>query len=95
VNALRRWNGLDKHALKVGQTLKLQGGTQALAARKGNAAGKRDSATYYKVKQGDSMYLIAKRFNVEMKHLQRWNPRSKQALKPGQTLTLYLDTASR
>ncbi|MCF3998021.1 LysM peptidoglycan-binding domain-containing protein, partial [Pseudomonas aeruginosa] len=56
---------------------------------------KRDSATYYKVKQGDSMYLIAKRFNVEMKHLQRWNPRSKQALKPGQTLTLYLDTASR
>ena len=37
----------------------------------------------------------AKRFNVEMKHLQRWNPRSKQALKPGQTLTLYLDTASR
>ncbi|MDU3294257.1 MAG: LysM peptidoglycan-binding domain-containing protein [Pseudomonas aeruginosa] len=95
VNDLKRWNGLDKHALKVGQTLKLQGGTQALAARKGNAAGKRDSATYYKVKQGDSMYLIAKRFNVEMKHLQRWNPRSKQALKPGQTLTLYLDTASR
>ena len=40
------------------------------------------------------MYLIAKRFNVEMKHLQR-GPRSKQALKPGQTLTLYLDTASR
>lgn len=95
VNDLKRWNGLDKHALKVGQTLKLQGGPQALAARKGNAAGKRDSATYYKVKQGDSMYLIAKRFNVEMKHLQRWNPRSKQALKPGQTLTLYLDTASR
>ncbi len=28
------------------------------------------------------MYLIAKRFNVEMKHLQRWNPRSKQALSP-------------
>ncbi len=34
VNDLKRWNGLDKHALKVGQTLKLQGGTQALAARK-------------------------------------------------------------
>ncbi|MCL8040802.1 LysM peptidoglycan-binding domain-containing protein, partial [Pseudomonas aeruginosa] len=31
VNDLKRWNGLDKHALKVGQTLKLQGGTQALA----------------------------------------------------------------
>jgi membrane-bound lytic murein transglycosylase D len=36
------------------------------------------------------MYLVAKRFNVEMQHLKRWNPRSGQALKPGQTLTVYL-----
>ena len=33
----------------------------------------RDAVTYYKVKEGDSLYVIAKRFNVEMKHLQRWN----------------------
>ena len=56
---------------------------------------KQDNVTYYKVQQGDSMYLIAKRFNVEMQHIKRWNPRSGKALKPGQTLTLYLDTASR
>jgi membrane-bound lytic murein transglycosylase D len=36
------------------------------------------------------LYLVAKRFNVEMQHLKRWNPRSGQALKPGQTLTVYL-----
>jgi membrane-bound lytic murein transglycosylase D len=31
-----------------------------------------------------------------MQHIKRWNPRSSaHALKPGQTLTLYLDTASR
>ncbi|MNG14441.1 Membrane-bound lytic murein transglycosylase D precursor [compost metagenome] len=71
--------------------LKLGGGQQLASA--GKSA--RENATYYKVKRGDSMYLIAKRFNVEMKHLKRWNPRSSRALKPGQTLTLYLDTASR
>ncbi|MDF3931186.1 LysM peptidoglycan-binding domain-containing protein [Pseudomonas citronellolis] len=100
VDDIKRWNGLDSHGVKPGQVLKLQGATQ-LAAR-GSVSGKtkqqlqQDAATYYKVKQGDSMYLIAKRFNVEMQHIKRWNPRSSaHALKPGQTLTLYLDTASR
>jgi membrane-bound lytic murein transglycosylase D len=26
--------------------------------------------------QGDSLYMVAKRFNVEMQHLKRWNPRA-------------------
>ncbi|MCY1394796.1 Membrane-bound lytic murein transglycosylase D precursor [compost metagenome] len=91
VDDLKRWNGLDSHGVKAGQVLKLQGGQQLASSGKA----KKDTATYYKVKQGDSMYLIAKRFNVEMKHIKRWNPRSARALKPGQTLTLYLDTASR
>jgi membrane-bound lytic murein transglycosylase D len=33
--------------------------------------------------------MVAKRFNVEMQHLKRWNPRVGQALKPGQMLTVY------
>ncbi|MDR9752723.1 transglycosylase SLT domain-containing protein [Pseudomonas sp. SZMC_28357] len=45
--------------------------------------------TQYKVQQGDSLYMVAKRFNVEMQHLKRWNPRVGQALKPGQMLTVY------
>ncbi|WP_271408186.1 LysM peptidoglycan-binding domain-containing protein [Pseudomonas sp. Q1-7] len=88
VQDLKRWNGLKGNHLKSGQVLKLQGAaTQVAHAGKGES---RESVTYYKVKQGDSLYLIAKRFNVEMKHLQRWNPRSGGGLKPGQTLTLYL-----
>ena len=49
----------------------------------------RKSATYYKVRQGDSLYLIAKRLKVPMKTLQNWNPKAGKAIKPGQTLTLY------
>lgn len=93
VNDIKRWNRLNGTHLKVGQTLALQGAsstrtttrTVAMADKAG-----RDAVTYYKVKEGDSLYVIAKRFNVEMKHIQRWNPRSGHALKPGQTLTLYL-----
>lgn len=90
VQDIKRWNKLKGNQLKAGQVLKLQGGaTQLASAGKAKGDG-RESVTYYKVKQGDSLYLIAKRFNVEMKHLQRWNPRSGGNLKPGQTLTVYL-----
>jgi membrane-bound lytic murein transglycosylase D len=42
----------------------------------------------YKVKKGDSLYMVAKRFNVEMQHLKRWNPQLAKALKPGQMLVV-------
>lgn len=95
VDDIKRWNKLDSHGVKPGQTLTLQGGKATATQLASTSKAKQDNATYYKVKQGDSMYLIAKRFNVEMQHIKRWNPRSGQALKPGQTITLYLDTASR
>ncbi|WP_044874578.1 LysM peptidoglycan-binding domain-containing protein [Pseudomonas sp. LFM046] len=94
VQDIKRWNKLKGNNLKAGQVLKLQVPAPQVASAptarsKDNAKG-RESVTYYKVKQGDSLYLIAKRFNVEMKHLQRWNPRSVGDLQPGQTLTVYL-----
>jgi membrane-bound lytic murein transglycosylase D len=91
---LQRWNGLNARSkLSLGQVLDIRGGSggtgNSVAATKSNA---RQNVTYYRVKNGDSMYLIAQRFNVNVKHLQSWNPRSdSRALKPGQTLTLYLD----
>lgn len=83
VKDVQRWNNLKGNNLRVGQTLALQGTAPASAQA-------RNGVTYYKVRQGDSLYLIAKRFKVQMQHLQRWNPRAGKALKPGQTLTLHL-----
>ncbi|MGR4973301.1 transglycosylase SLT domain-containing protein [Pseudomonas sp. Z3-6] len=92
---LQRWNKLSGNKLKVGQTLVMQD------TRASKTTGKRISTvvaansknqkkqTQYKVKQGDSLYVVAKRFNVEMQHLKRWNPRMGKALKPGQMLTVY------
>ncbi|RMU72496.1 putative membrane-bound lytic murein transglycosylase D [Pseudomonas syringae pv. aptata] len=96
VEDLQRWNKLTGKKLKVGQTLVMQDTSKPAgkAASKAVAStGGKDSekkSMQYKIQKGDSMYLVAKRFNVEMQHLKRWNPRSGQALKPGQTLTVYL-----
>ena len=85
VKDIQRWNNLKGNSLRAGQTLALHGGEPA-----SEPSGGRSAVTYYKVRKGDSLYLIAKRFKVQMKHLQHWNPRSGSALKPGQTLTLHL-----
>ncbi|VVN01572.1 Membrane-bound lytic murein transglycosylase D [Pseudomonas fluorescens] len=98
VKDLQRWNKLSGKNLKVGQTLVMQdtakrgsGRVNTVVAANSRSAGKSTSKkqqTQYKVKQGDSLYMVAKRFNVEMQHLKRWNPRVGQALKPGQMLTV-------
>jgi membrane-bound lytic murein transglycosylase D len=98
VKDLQRWNKLNGKNLKVGQTLVMQDTTKrsggrinTVVAANSKTSGKSDKQkpqTQYKVQQGDSLYMVAKRFNVEMQHLKRWNPRVGQALKPGQMLTV-------
>lgn len=74
VQDLQRWNKLSGKNLKVGQTLVMQD-TRKVASKKTRVASNaKKKSTQYKVKQGDSLYMVAKRFNVEMQHLKRWNP---------------------
>lgn len=83
VRDLQRWNKLSGSSLKVGQALFLQGPAPASAT-------KAAAPTYYKVRKGDSLYQIAKRFNIHVSKLKTWNPKGTQVLRPGQLLTLYL-----
>ena len=89
VKDLQRWNNLSGKHLKAGQTLVMQD-TRRSSGRTTTAtlAANSKKQTKYKVQRGDSLYMVAKRFNVEMQHLKRWNPRVGQALKPGQLLTV-------
>lgn len=82
VRDLQRWNRLSGSSLKVGQVLAIQAVEES--------RGSNSEPTYYKVRKGDSLYDIAKRFNVRLNHLKSWNPEDGALLKPGQTLTLYL-----
>src|SRR5690606_14278647 len=62
VRDLQRWNKLSGSDLQVGQALFLQG-------TGGKKADDQPAPTYYEVKKGDSLYHIAKRFNVTLSSL--------------------------
>jgi membrane-bound lytic murein transglycosylase D len=48
--------------------------------------GKRSKAATYKIKSGDTLSTIARRYSVTTKQLQRWNRLQGAKLKPGQTI---------
>ncbi|MBN2809300.1 MAG: LysM peptidoglycan-binding domain-containing protein [Deltaproteobacteria bacterium] len=53
------------------------------------AAGVSGNATRYRVRQGDSLWKIARRYNLRVAELQAWNNLGRStSLKPGQTLRL-------
>ena len=87
VNQITRWNRLDGGAL-------IKPGQQLVIWKKGKTAanGKRVRTVNYTVRNGDSLYRIARKFNVSISDLRRWNNLAKgKYLQPGQRLKLYVD----
>ncbi|HEJ9486975.1 murein transglycosylase D [Proteus sp. GOKU] len=88
IKDLQRINGLNaKSTLLVGQTLKIHnaGSVSSTTTTKPT----KPSPSYYKVRQGDSYYSIARRHGINLKQLMSWNADIKM-LKPGTQLTLYV-----
>lgn len=87
VQQLASWNGISsRRYLRPGQKLNLwlDGGQEKLADANSKTE---QGAVAYTVKKGDSLWLIAKKFNVTVKQLLAWNNLRKNSfLKPNQTL---------
>ena len=101
ISDIKRMNGLKSNRLHAGQKLALSStSTTAIAAenkpaRQLTAAETRparepEKIARYKVRRGDTLYSIAKQFNVETNDLMRWNSVSAKTLRPGKTLTIQL-----
>lgn len=94
VSHLCRWNQITPNAvLHPGQKLILR---QAQPATQATFADTQLSMIIqpvrYTVQQGDSLYQIARRFNVTISDLRRWNDLPKERiLQPGQKLQLQVD----
>lgn len=99
VHQLAKWNGMaPKDTLQINDTLVIypnQNGKIATAKSLqsiGPAESRSVQRVYYKVRRGDSLYLIAKRFQVHVTKLKEWNQlHNKKYLQPGQILKLYVD----
>ena len=91
IKSLSSWNNMSpKDTLSIGEKLIIWSDQASLktkpVTRKLN----------YSVKNGDSLYLIAKKFRVTIVDLARWNNLDqKNILKPGQKLILHIDVRNQ
>jgi len=92
---LARWNGMaTRDPLRAGQKLVIWSGkgikaspSSAVAMHGGNTI----RSISYRVRNGDSLYLIAQRFKVAISDLHRWNAIKGKYLQPGQKIKLFVD----
>ncbi|WP_226662210.1 LysM peptidoglycan-binding domain-containing protein [Microbulbifer aggregans] len=92
VRELASWN-----SIAPGDTLRP--GRKLIAYAGSGNSGSDDSRTTrkvsYRVRSGDSLYRIARKFSIDISDIVRWNKLSKNGyLQPGQRLTLFVDTAA-
>ncbi len=82
---IRSWNKLSaKSGLKNGQLLVINNVT----SKKSDAA----LAKHYEVRRGDSLSSIAEKFQISVNDLIKWNSLNHNRIKPGQMLTVSLDS---
>ena len=91
VGLLREVNGIRGSMIRAGKTLMIpQGGAWASSLAMA-ASDKGPTARGYRVRQGDSLYRIAGKFNVSINDIISWNAlQPSKHLQPGQKLTLYV-----
>ena len=82
---IKRSNNLSNNTIKVGQILLIK-------APNTLAKPKKLRKLSYRVRRGDSLYLIAEKFDLSIFDITQWNNLQREKyLQPGQRLTLYID----
>ncbi|WP_231757092.1 LysM peptidoglycan-binding domain-containing protein [Microbulbifer elongatus] len=89
VRELASWNSMAPgDTLRPGRKLVAYSGAQSSESRTTRKLS-------YRVRSGDSLYRIARKFRIDISDIVRWNKISKNSYRqPGQRLTLFVDTAN-
>lgn len=92
VAELKQWNGLRSNDLRIGQQLKIYNkhsgvATSSTSVSSGSKALANNTTKTYKVRQGDSLWSISKKFpGITVENIKKWNGISGTTLKAGTTL---------
>lgn len=93
IENLRRWNNLQGSTIVEGQTLKVSRGARSKNAASKRAAGdnqeSQSSVLHYRIRQGDTLGVIADHFDVTVAQIREWNHLDSSPILPGQILALY------
>ena len=99
---LAKWNGMAPgDPLSIGKTLVVWTNKSSAALSGGPAtspinAGNTTRKLRYTVRNGDSLYLIARKFRVGIDQIASWNGIDRnKILRPGQKLTMYVDVTAQ
>ena len=77
---IRRWNNLKNNVIHPGNHLRL------IVAGTGDSL----SGSYYQVRNGDSLWSIARNYNISPEDIRRWNNLKNNTIHPGNQLLLKL-----
>lgn len=98
VTQLKKWNGLRNNNIQIGQKLKLfnkqSTKTTAVAstnteAKSSNSENSSNEVKTYKVKPGDSLWSITKKFpGLTVENIKKWNDISGDNIKAGTTIKI-------
>ncbi|PCI22838.1 MAG: lytic transglycosylase [Piscirickettsiaceae bacterium] len=92
VRQLARWNAMaPRDTLRIGQKLTIWQRNQRTSTHDNFKSTFKNQTIRYTVRNGDSLYLISKRFKVSIKDLRRWNSFNNKYLRPGRTLKIIVD----
>jgi len=75
---IRRWNNLDNDQIHPGDRLLLKESAVL------------PNVTYYKVRGGDTLWTIARKHNISMESIRKWNNLKNDVLHPGSRLLIKL-----
>lgn len=98
VAQLKSWNHLKSNSIQIGQTLYIyknggptisQGSTGSSSSSKSSSSSSASKSRIYTVKNGDSLYKIAKSYpGISAEDIKKANGLSSDAIRPGQKLTI-------
>ncbi len=89
---IQAWNEMSGSRIIAGQTLRLRGRTSS-TARSGRSTGS-GQLVHYRIRRGDTLQLIADRFDVTVYQIRRWNGLKGSRIVAGKTLRLYVRTGN-
>jgi len=97
---LAKWNGMaPRDTLRPGQKLTIwkKGGAIHRASFSPHSSALTTQKVNYKVRRGDSLARIARKFSVDVSDLKKWNRKlyNKKYLQPGDRITVYVDVTQQ
>ncbi len=91
-HSIARWNGMAiRDPLRAGQKLVIWSRSPTASRASISRSANTIQRIWYRVRNGDSLYAIAQKFNVAINDLKRWNSFNSKYLQPGQKIRLYVD----